>query len=456
MNNRIDEIIEKHKDTANAGLKWDVIKMEIRSSTVCYSKLKSKKNKDNIQEVILRNNELSKLIDEQPSEEILKEYEATKLEIEYYNNEKANGVLLRSKCNMIEMGEKNTKYFLNLEKQNYKNKCITKLINDKEEIIEDEKQILEYEAKFYKSLYSDPQLKEKNINKADEANETFLDVNTPKIKEDEKQWCERDIDLEEIGNALKGLKNGKSPGTDGFTADFYKFFWTKIKTLVLESLRNVYSDGELSIEQKRGIINLIPKKDKDARLLKNWRPISLLNTDYKILTKTLALRLKKVLPGIINEDQVAYLKDRFIGQNIGTIIDIMDFTKANNLTGIVAFLDFEKAFDTVNWDVIQDTLKIFGFGEIFRKWTKALYKGSQACVTNNGFSSPFFSLERGVRQGCPLSAYLFIMVVELLANKIRNTKGIKDIKIGQDEIKIIQMADDTTIFVEDSESLKRF
>jgi exonuclease III len=118
MNNRIDEIIEKHKDTANAGLKWDVIKMEIRSSTVCYSKLKSQKN--NIQEVILRNNELSKLIDEQPSEEILKEYEATKLEIEYYNNEKANGVLMRSKCNMIEMGEKNTKYFLNLEKQNYK------------------------------------------------------------------------------------------------------------------------------------------------------------------------------------------------------------------------------------------------------------------------------------------------------------------------------------------------
>jgi hypothetical protein len=171
---------------------------------------------------------------------------------------------------MIEMGEKNTKYFLNLEKQNYKNKCITKLINDKEEIIEDEKQILEYEAEFYKSLYSDPQLKEKNKDKSQAANDTFLDVNTPKIKEDDKQWCERNIDLEEIGKALKGLKNGKSPGTDGFTADFYKFFWIKIKILVLESLRNVYSDGELSTEQKRGIINLIPKKDKDTRLLQNW------------------------------------------------------------------------------------------------------------------------------------------------------------------------------------------
>jgi hypothetical protein len=189
------------------------------------------------------------------------------------------------------------------------------------------------------------------------------------------------------------------------------------------------------------------KKGKYNRFLKNWRPISLLNTDYNILTKTLATRLKKVLPEVINEDQVAYLKERFIGQNIRTIIDIMDFTRLNNKPGFVAFLDFEKAFDTVNWNVIQQTLEAFGVGENFKKWVKTVYKNSEACVTNNGYASPYFKLERGVRQGCPLSAYLFIMVVELLANKIRHTDQIKGIKIGQ--IKIIQMADDTTVFVED-------
>jgi hypothetical protein len=133
---------------------------------------------------------------------------------------------------------------------------------------------------------------------------------------------------------------------------------------------------------------------------------------------------------------------------------MMEFTKELNLEGIIVFLDFEKAFDTISWEVIEDTLKIFGMGNNFIKWVKAIYKGSEACVTNNGFSSPFFKLERGVRQGCPLSAYLFIMVVELLANKIRNTKEIKGIKINQTEIKILQMADDTTIFVEDQASLK--
>jgi hypothetical protein len=166
------------------------------------------------------------------------------------------------------------------------------------------------------------------------------------------------------------------------------------------------------------------------------------------------MKLKRVLPEIINEDQVAYLKDRYIGQNIRAIFDIMEYTKTHNCTGIIAFLDFEKAFDTIRWDVIEDTLKLFGLGKNYIKWVKIIYKNSEACVTNNGFSSPFFKLERGVRQGCPLSAYLFIMVVELMANKIRTTNEIKGIKINQTEIKILQMADDTTIMVEDLTSFK--
>ena len=450
MNNRIDEIINKHTGIENAGLKWDVIKMEIRSSTVCFSKKLAKEKRDNISNTIQENIRLNKLLETEINDKILQEIEITKSEIEQYNNEKADGILLRSKADWAESGEKNTKFFLNLEKRNYKNKCITKLVDEQEQELTNSDKILEYEADYYKRLYSEPNVVQNMTN-----DDLFLSETTPKIEDEKSNKCEEDITLQEIGCALKELKNGKSPGTDGFTPDFYKFFWTKLKTLVLNSLLCVHTMGELSTEQKRGIINLIPKKDKDVRLLKNWRPISLLNTDYKILTKCLATRLKKVLPDVINEDQVAYLKDRFIGQNIRAIIDIMEFTKSNQIPGIVAFLDFEKAFDTVNWNVIQKTLEIFGFKEQFRAWVKAIYKNSEACVTNNGFSSPFFKLQRGVRQGCPLSAYLFIMVVELLANKIRETREIKGIKIGDFELKILQMADDTTVFVEDVQSLRK-
>ena len=189
-------------------------------------------------------------------------------------------------------------------------------------------------------------------------------------------------------------------------------------------------------------------------MLKNWRPISLLNTDYKIITKCLANKLKQVLPKVINPDQVAYLKDRFIGQNIRTIIDTMGYTKLMDKKGIIVFLDFEKAFDTIQWEVIYNALKLFNIGPNFISWVKTIYNNSEACVTNNGFSYPFFKLERGVRQGCPLSAYLFIMVVELLANKIRKDQSIKGIVIGSTEIKLVQMADDTTAFIEDIDSLQ--
>jgi exonuclease III len=131
MNDRIDEIIEKHKDVEDAGIMWDVIKMEIRSSTICFSKELAKKNREHIHEIVIENDRLSKLVDTNPSEENLRNLEATKLEIEYYNNEKSNGILMRSKVDWAEMGERNTKFFLNLEKRNYKNKCITKLINEK-------------------------------------------------------------------------------------------------------------------------------------------------------------------------------------------------------------------------------------------------------------------------------------------------------------------------------------
>jgi hypothetical protein len=132
----------------------------------------------------------------------------------------------------------------------------------------------------------------------------------------------------------------------------------------------------------------------------------------------------------------------------------MGYTKLMDKKGIIAFLDFEKAFDTIQWSVIYDALTQFNIGPNFIHWVHTIYNESAACVTNNGFASSFFTLERGVRQGCPLSPYLFIAVVELLANKIRKSDNIKGIVIGSTEIKLVQMADDTTVFVSDPDSLE--
>ena len=228
---------------------------------------------------------------------------------------------------------------------------------------------------------------------------------------------------------------------------------TTWKQFVFDSIISGIEKGELSIEQKRGVLTLIPKKDKDIRRLKNWRPISLLNSDYKIFAKLLASRLQKVLPAIISSEQSGYLKGRFIGNNIRNILDVLEYTKSLNLPGMIIFLDFEKAFDTEKWDFMLKCLEKFNFGDYFKKCIATLYKKILTCVTNNGHSSLFFQPERGIRQGCPTSALLFLLVVEVLATSIKANKRIQGIQIGDKEFKITQLADDTTLFISDTDSL---
>ena len=126
-----------------------------------------------------------------------------------------------------------------------------------------------------------------------------------------------------------------------------KFFWKDIKEILSDTFKYYFNEERLSIDQCRAILSLIPKPNKDLRYLKNWRPISLLNTDYKILAKTLATRLQIVINTIISPDQTGYIKGRYIGQNLRTIIDIIEYTNKENILGLMVFLDFQKAYDTI-------------------------------------------------------------------------------------------------------------
>jgi exonuclease III len=305
----ISHLKQKYDSINDKGLKWDVIKMELRMGAISYSKYIAKTKRDNMKELLGKLNETEISIANSPTDELLETAMQIKDRIESYNAEKARGVMIRSKADWVEYGEKSSSYFLRLENRNRQIKNITLLVDEEGNDIEGQKEILKEEMKYYKTLYTQPE----NENGRGEARNYFIDEQTPMIEEADKLECDREITYTEIANALKELKNGKTPGTDGFPPDYYKFFWKDLGNLVYESIQHALAKGEMSMDQKRGIINLIPKKDKDVRHLKNWRPKSLLNTDYKILTKTMATRLKKVLPKVIHPDQVAYLKGRYIG-----------------------------------------------------------------------------------------------------------------------------------------------
>lgn len=449
----VKSIIEEYRNeydyVENKGLKWDLIKMEIRKFTIDYSKTQASLKRDYAKEIQTELVKLDTQLCESPSEEAIVKYEKLKSDFNAIELEKTNGSILRSKANWTEYGERNTKFFHNLEKRNHNVKNISKLITADNTELTNEKEILQYEKDFYQHLYSTTctEIQADNI--------FFNNSSIPQLSKEEVQCCDEQITIEQCSKALKDLPNDKSPGSDGFNTNFYKFFWSSINDLVLDSFRYAFQCGHLSIEQRRGILTLIPKKDKDIRFLKHWRPISLLNTDYKILTKTLSTRLLSVLPSIINPDQVAYVKDRYIGQNIRLMNDIITFTEDTNEPGIITCIDFEKAFDTVEWNFLFKTLDIFGFGYNFKRWISILYTDITAGVINNGKCTEFFNITRGIRQGCPISAYLFVMSAELLAIQIRENSNIEGINLNGYCIKIMQMADDTTVFVKDFVSLHR-
>ena len=446
----VEEFKQKYADVDDLGLKWDLIKMEIRGFTIKYSKIKAKKRETEESTLKRKADKLLLEAEKNPNDKrILNDLYATNLRLQKIMYLKTKGAILRSKARWHEHGERNTRYFFNLEKRNHRRKTVTKLKLSENKYTKDQFEILQEEKRFYESLY-----KSQNIDDNTFLTSKFFNPeNISSLSQEEKNACEGLLGENECLNAIKEFKNNKSPGTDGFVAEFYKFFWPELKAEMISSFNYTFQNGSLAISQRRGIISLIPKKDKDKTLLENLTPISLLNVDYKLLSKTIAKRLEKVLSTIINPDQTGYVKGRYIGENIRLIQDVMFYTKVVEKPGIAIFLDFRKAFDTIEWNYRHAALKLFNFGPDLLNWITILYRQVSSCVLNNGHASEFFSLQRGVRQGCPLSGLLFVIGIELFARTLKNDHTIKGIEVGQEEIKITQYADDTTIFVRDCESV---
>jgi hypothetical protein len=399
---------EKYNETHDLGLKWDLIKMEIRGFTIKYSKRKAKKYRDEEKLLHKKVNDLQARAENNPhNRNITLELQRARSWLKKIMLTKTKGAILRSKVRWHEEGERNTKYFYSLEKRHHDIKTVSKLKVGGNSYIEDQFEILEEEKKFYESLY-------RSINPKDFKNSPFFNP--------------ENVTEEECTNALKDFNNNKTPGTDGLPAEFYRFFWPDICHDLLASYNFAFQHGMLSISQRRGIISLIPKKSKDKTILENLRPFSILNVDYKILTKVIAKRIEKVLPTLINPDQTGYFKGRYIDENVRLIYDLIHYTDKLNQKGIAIFLDFKKAFDSIEWNYLLETLHLFNFGLDIQNCIKMFYNNVTSCVLNNGHASTFFSLQRGVRQGRPLSGVLFVLGIQLLYRSIKNDPTIKGIQ----------------------------
>ena len=171
-----------------------------------------------------------------------------------------------------------------------------------------------------------------------------------------------------MGVAVSQLQNDKSPGCDGLSTEFFKLFWGYLKAILHETCLYAFQHHKLGISTRRGIITLIPKKNRDIYLVRNWRPLTLFNIDYKILSKALANRIKPILQYLIHEDQTGFMEGRNISTNIRKTFEIIQYAIDNRIPALIMTIDFAKCFDRIEHCAMESVLNYFGFGPNYIQW----------------------------------------------------------------------------------------
>ena len=333
-------------DDIDDNMLLDVLLMKIRGITISYSSYK-KKEREKEEMALMKEIEHLESFENMDVSLI----EEKRLLLENLRKEKMEGHAIRSRARWIEEGEKPTRYFCNSEKRNYLNKTIKKLevegnrmIYDQAEILNevkklevegnhmiyDQAEILNEVKRFYQNLYAN-----KDSELLDLDLEDIIKNQVPKLDKHTSEALERPISEKEIFEVLKNMKNNKSPGSDGYSVEFFKFFWSDLKEFIFKSINCIFSKKELPISQRLGIISCLPKGEKPRQFLKNWRPITLLNVLYKLISGCLSNRIKSCLNNLISDTQSGFIKGRYIGENTRFIYDLMHYIESKNIPGLL-------------------------------------------------------------------------------------------------------------------------
>ncbi len=295
----------------------------------------------------------------------------------------------KSKTKWFEYGEKSNKFFLNLTKSKQNQKLISN-INCNGKAYVGQGEVTKGIKEFYEDLYSAK--KRTNLNLNDKEFYKYC----PKLTKEQAQYLDNNLTLAELTAALKTCKNS-SPGPDGIPYDVYKSLWHIAGPIIYNSWNYTVESKTLPPSHFESIITLLPKDGKDAKDIKNWRPITLSNCDSKIITKALANKISTVLETIIDVSQTAYVPGRSVADNLRSNFYMKQYCENKNLDSVLISLDAKKAFDSVDHKYIEETLRAYGFGSGFIKIFKTLYRDIRARILVNGFQSESLKIERGVK-----------------------------------------------------------
>ena len=427
---------------------WESLKEVFRNSTINYSRTKRKElSRDRVRIT----NRLVKLKfrlvngDDSVKSEIL-ELES---ELSAIFRQELDGIKIRSRAKWLEEGEIPSRFFFKLGRERFDRNVVYSMYNLNGVAVSDWAGLIKAHEDFYANLFSRDEI-DLSVQQ-----ELFTNLSL-RLSDEDRDKCEGLLTLSELTVALGNMSKNKAPGPDGFSVEFYSKFWNLLGPILLEVINLCYADFDLCESMKTSNTRPVFKKG-DRQSVKNWRPISLLNVDYKICSKALSTRLSLVLDKIVSPNQTCSVPGRSISSNLVMIRDMLDYIDRTNEPGILISLDQEKAFDRVDRSFLMNLLQHFGFGPSFCRWIATLYRGANMQIMINGWLSRKIDLQRGVRQGDSLSPMQYILCVEVLAAKIRSTPAIEGFLLPGARgkcFKVGQYADDITGFLKNLNSLR--
>ena len=372
---------------------------------------------------------------------------------ELVNIETINTLINRQEAFKID-GERPTAFFLNLERNRAAEGYIPRL-REGEGWILDQVAIEDRIRSFYKDLYENKERLRNGSTIGEYLGDPGLN-SAPKLTVLEAEEIDGPITLKEVEQILEKTKDRSAPGLSGVTYSFFKDFWEFFGPLLLKTIEEAFSVGFLPDYMSRGVISLLPKGNKDRTLLKNWRPITLLECSYKLLSGVLAARLNKVINKLVDPVQKGFVPNRNIAENVRTFFDVLDYANRKKVGGTAIVLDYEKAFDTLSHEYFKEVLSFFGFGPNIRKWIQICLSNFKAHTSHANNISAEFVVGRGARQGDPLSPPIFALAIEIFSIKIRSSIEAIPFSLGTLKIKLSLYADDSIVITTQDEGSVRF
>jgi hypothetical protein len=341
------------------------------------------------------------------SEDWVRMQHEVKAELRELIQYRVEGYRMRGKVKWLEDGERPSRYFHQMIKARQVQSAMFKVKCSDGSIVSDVDGVLREARTFYQRLYSEGSVSAKS-------QDDILQYVQSVLSQEQQEDLDSPITLTEVLSAIQGSSHHSSPGKDGVPYEFYKVFQKGVAPILVQIYNEVMQGKDLKSSALESVIILIFKRKGNEEELKNWRPISLLNCDLKLLTKILAKRLQKHIATIIHEDQTGFVSGHRIQDGCMLLAQILEHNRVKPGGGGLYFLDQEKAYDRVDWSYLTKCLCKLGFGPRWMHLIGVIYGKLRARVLINGFQSLAFDICQGVRQGDPLSPLLFNIAIEPL------------------------------------------